>query len=84
MQKSYFQVNFRIPTELKEQIEEAAKKNNRSITAELVSRLERTFQDDALSEEKLVHKEIVARVVEDFTDQLMQQLEKHRQLINKS
>lgn len=60
MAQDYLQVNFRIPTELKEQIEEAAKENNRSITSELVSRLERTFQEDELTQIKQSHPEINA------------------------
>lgn len=43
MAQDYSQVNFRIPTKLKEDIEKASLANNRSITAELVSRLERSF-----------------------------------------
>lgn len=42
MAKDYSQVNFRIPTKLKEEIDESAIKNERSITAEIVSRLENT------------------------------------------
>lgn len=43
MAQDYSQVNFRIPTKLKEDIEKASLTNNRSITAELVSRLEESF-----------------------------------------
>lgn len=43
MAKDYTQVNFRIPTKLKEQIEKSANNNERSITAELVARLEQSF-----------------------------------------
>ena len=46
MAHDYSQVNFRIPTKLKEKIEEASIINNRSITSELVSRLEDSFQID--------------------------------------
>jgi hypothetical protein len=45
MAQEYSQVNFRIPTKLKEDIEKAAQANNRSITSELVSRLEKSFED---------------------------------------
>lgn len=44
MAQDYSQVNFRIPTTLKEDIEKASIANNRSITAELVSRLEKSFE----------------------------------------
>lgn len=46
MAQDYTQVNFRIPAKLKEQIEEASLVNNRSITAELVSRLEKSFESN--------------------------------------
>lgn len=41
------QVNFRIPAELLEQIKEAAATNNRTITAELVDRLQSSFSGAA-------------------------------------
>lgn len=41
------QVNFRIPLELKERIENAAADSGRSITSELVTRLEASFDDEA-------------------------------------
>ena len=44
MAREYSQVNFRIPTKLKEKIEESASTNERSITAELVARLEQSFE----------------------------------------
>lgn len=44
MTKDYSQVNFRIPTKLKERIEDSALLNERSITAELVFRLEQSFE----------------------------------------
>ena len=43
MAKDYTQVNFRMPTKLKEQIEKSANNNERSITAELVARLEQSL-----------------------------------------
>lgn len=59
MTQDYLQVNFRIPTKLKNKIEEAAKSNERSITGELVVRLEKSFEphtnnqilDDSINEE---------------------------------
>ena len=45
MAQEYSQVNFRIPSKLKEDIEKAASANNRSITSELVSRLEESFDE---------------------------------------
>ncbi|MEQ1105218.1 Arc family DNA-binding protein [Acinetobacter ursingii] len=50
------QVNFRIPSELKDKLDNAAKENGRTLTAELITRLEMTFeQDDQL-------KDLVARL----------------------
>lgn len=38
-------VRLRVPPELKQKIEESAEKNNRSQSAEMVSRLEQSFDD---------------------------------------
>ncbi len=40
------QVNFRIPAELKDKLDNAAKENGRTLTAELILRLEMTFEQD--------------------------------------
>lgn len=40
------QVNFRIPSELKDKLDNAAKENGRTLTAELILRLEMTFDQD--------------------------------------
>lgn len=37
------QVNFRIPAELKERLDQSAKDNNRTLTSELVTRLTDSF-----------------------------------------
>lgn len=39
----FAQVNFRMPQELKEKLEQAAKESGRSITSELTNRLEQSF-----------------------------------------
>ncbi|PUA17532.1 Arc family DNA-binding protein [Glaciimonas sp. PCH181] len=39
------QMNLRIPVTLKEQIEDAAAENDRSLTAEVVKRLQQTFTE---------------------------------------
>ncbi len=59
MAQEYSQVNFRIPSKLKEDIEKAALANNRSITSELVSRLEDSFTPKTLtpSPEMVKYKE---------------------------
>lgn len=38
------QVNFRMPAELKDKLEQSAKESGRSITSELVTRLEESFR----------------------------------------
>lgn len=53
MAKDYTQVNFRIPTKLKEDIEKAAQDSERSITAEIVSRLEESFKPEVKVSETL-------------------------------
>lgn len=53
MAQEYSQVNFRIPLKLKEDIEKAASANNRSITSELVSRLEESFEPEVRVSETL-------------------------------
>lgn len=42
------QTNLKIPKSLKEKLKTAAKENRRSMTAELVARLESTFEEDSL------------------------------------
>ncbi|MBQ4928875.1 Arc family DNA-binding protein [Acinetobacter baumannii] len=61
MAKDYSQVNFRIPTKLKNEIEMAAAKNERSVTAELVARLEESFNPPM--EFKSEDKEMITKIV---------------------
>lgn len=49
----YTQVNFRLPIDLKNDIEESANLNNVSITAEIVDRLRNSFEYDNLMFENL-------------------------------
>lgn len=53
-------VSFRFPVGLKERIEQAAEKNNRSATAELVHRIEKSLDDDDSTHDKL--DEIIVRL----------------------
>lgn len=46
MTKQDLQVNFRMPAELKSELEAAAKRNNRSTTAEVVARLQESFSGE--------------------------------------
>lgn len=52
------QMNLRVPVELKEKIEKAAFDNNRTITAEAVSRLEQSFKPHQEIEIEELRKEI--------------------------
>ena len=54
MTRSDLQVNFRMPASLKAALEAAAKENHRSLTAELVARLESTFLEAQSSPQESV------------------------------
>ncbi|MDY0207471.1 MAG: Arc family DNA-binding protein [Pseudomonas sp.] len=59
MSRANPQVNFRMPQELKDKLESAAIENRRSITAELVARLENSFCENSPHnnpEVELLHK----------------------------
>lgn len=67
-------VRLRVPPELKQKIEESAEKNNRSQSAEMVARLEQSFEKDDAAE---FDKEFVLQVIQnqqvtiqDLTDQI--------------
>lgn len=67
-------VRLRVPPELKKQIEESSEKNNRSQSAEMVARLEESFEKDDAAE---FDKEFVLQVIQnqqatiqDLTDQI--------------
>lgn len=67
-------VRLRVPPELKQKIEESAEKNNRSQSAEMVARLEQSFEEHKPSE---FDKEFVLQVIKsqestitDLTDQI--------------
>lgn len=74
------QVNFRMPQELRDQIAEAAKANNRSITAEIISRLEDSFTravkplDDASSSAAAVTEEALEAASERGAQKAMEKL----------
>lgn len=58
MARSDPQMNFRIPIELKEQLELAAKENNRSLTSELVNRLDESLNSTEYNSNKDVHAKL--------------------------
>ena len=72
------QVNFRIPAELKDKLDNAAKENGRTLTAELILRLEMTFeQDDQI-------KDLIGRIewLEGAVDSLQYESREHDSRIN--
>ncbi len=48
------QVNFRLPLDLKEKLEQAAKVHGRSLTSELITRLEQSFAENPSSSDTIV------------------------------
>lgn len=52
------QVNFRIPAELKEQLDQSAKDNNRTLTSELVTRLTDSFSRVEYDNDKDIHAKL--------------------------
>ncbi|MDO4434379.1 MAG: Arc family DNA-binding protein [Alysiella sp.] len=47
------QVNFRLPLDLKEKLEQAAKVHGRSLTSELITRLEQSFAENQSSSDTM-------------------------------
>ncbi|WDI91919.1 Arc family DNA-binding protein [Xanthomonas campestris] len=68
-------MNFRIPSELLDRIKAAADENNRTITAELVSRLEASFED--LPELGPLVREEVAQQIKTSNQQILELLQTH-------
>lgn len=73
------QHNIRIPIELKTKIAESAKAHNRSMNADIVARLEKSFEIDsnqvALLQEEitLAIKDVMKSIVRDAVNNLLQQ-----------
>ena len=67
-------VRLRVPPELKQKIEESAEKNNRSQSAEMVARLEQSFEkDDAAEFDKGSVLQVIKSqesTITDLTDQI--------------
>ena len=78
MAQEYSQVNFRIPSKLKEDIEKAAFANNRSITSELVSRLEQSFNKENAHETEMYLMNVMVKEQQKQIDQLQEMV---RQLV---
>lgn len=79
------QINFRVSADLKKRLEDAAEKNNRSITAELTSRIESSFdfsgRESAIEEikamlierDRSLFEESVNAALERFKKELLSQ-----------
>lgn len=73
MARSDPQVNFRIPAALNNRLKEAAALNNRTVTAELVSRLEASFAEDtsALAGPNENLREVVMQAMRDAMEAIV-------------
>lgn len=77
-------VRLRVPPELKQKIEESAEKNNRSQSAEMVARLEKSFESESPETNERREKEIT--YINSMFQELIQKnekLEKENELYNK-
>lgn len=63
-------VRLRVPPELKKQIEESAEKNNRSQSAEMVARLEQSF-NEVEHTFKIISKETTLKVSQEVIDEVI-------------
>ncbi|MBA7948866.1 Arc family DNA-binding protein [Citrobacter freundii] len=63
------QLRIRLPIELKEKVEASAKENNRSMNAEIVQRLERTYLAD-LPEDVILSAQDVINIADGAKDEL--------------
>lgn len=63
------QLRIRLPIELKEKIEVSAKENNRSMNAEIVQRLERTYLNELADDEVLSAQDVI-KIVASAKDEL--------------
>ena len=72
------QINLRIPADLKERIDQAADGNKRSMTAEIVARLEQTFAWAKPSEKAPVVDEYTLDLFAEKVGQVMDEREKRR------
>ncbi|MCT9373735.1 Arc family DNA-binding protein [Acinetobacter nosocomialis] len=74
------QFNLRIPSELKQRIVDAAKKNSRSINAEAQLRLERTFDLDDLPEASNPQNITDPKKLEEWAKSILKELLKLKEL----
>ncbi|ELZ3403972.1 Arc family DNA-binding protein [Acinetobacter baumannii] len=60
------QINIRVPAELKKKLETLALENNRSLNAEVVTRLESSFDNECLDLYKIPLEKLMSVVMERF------------------
>lgn len=81
-------VRLRVPPELKEKIEKSAEKNNRSQSAEMVSRLEESFNQTNKSLEDLSADELIYFIFNKLNKRglalTVEEIERGKQLSRKS
>lgn len=63
------QLRIRLPSDLKEKIEEAAKSNNRSMNAEIVQRLDASFLNE-IQEDEVISAQEAIQIVNKAKDEL--------------
>ena len=68
-------VRLRVPPELKNKIEESAEKNNRSQSAEMVARLEQSFEAQISHEFEMHMMEIMLKEQQDKINSLIQSVD---------
>lgn len=68
-------VRLRVPPELKNKIEESAEKNNRSQSAEMVARLEQSFEAQISHEFEMHMMEIMLKEQQDKINKLIQSID---------
>lgn len=58
MKKDNVQVNFRLPQELKQKLEQSAQDNGRSITSELIVRLDKSFENQTMQSDDITQTKL--------------------------
>lgn len=77
MSREHQQMRVRLPPELKDSLEQMAKKNGRSMNAEIVYRLQRTFDEEAAptdSTPRQYQRKQKYTIQSDMPDEAMQEL----------
>lgn len=70
MARDDLQFRLRIPEKLKQKIEISAGENNRSMTSEIISRLERSYENDETIDDMYTRLEKIERMVYDHDEHL--------------